>query len=163
MTISITIEFSNNFCSYMLWSLTTSKSGHQNGCQFVSTHLKSDEVKICFYFISTLLLDHVLLKMDNRKFFAIKGPKMVLKKAVFKRKKLTFFFFFFFFFCCYCNKIYNWVGWGTLAWGGISSPSPPPVETVTVKPVLSDHPLIRPPLYWQTCLIRPPLIKTSSL
>ena len=58
-----------NCCSYMLWSLTTSKSGHQKGCQFVSTYLKS--VKICnthFYFISTLLLDHVLLKMDNRKY-----------------------------------------------------------------------------------------------
>ena len=44
--------------------------------------LKSaDEVKICnthFYFISTLLLDHVLLKI---KFFAIEGPKMVLKKS----------------------------------------------------------------------------------
>ena len=70
LLIPISIEFSNNFCSYMLWSLTTSKSGHQKGCQFVSTYLKS--VKICnthFYFISTLLLDHVLLKMDNRKFF----------------------------------------------------------------------------------------------
>ena len=71
LTTPVSIEFSN--CSYMLWSLTTSKSGHQKGCQFVSTHLKSaDEVKICnthFYFISTLLLDHVLLKMDNRNFF----------------------------------------------------------------------------------------------
>ena len=43
----------------------------------MSTHLKSaDEVKDCviphFYF----LLDHVLLKMDIRKFFAIEGPKM---------------------------------------------------------------------------------------
>ena len=73
LTTPISIEFSNNFCSYMLWSLTTNKSGHQKGCQFVSTYLKSaDEVKICnthFYFISTLLLDHVLLKMGNRKFF----------------------------------------------------------------------------------------------
>ena len=124
MTISITIEFSNNFCSYMLWSLTTSKSGHQNGCQFVSTHLKSDEVKICFYFISTLLLDHVLLKMDNRKFFAIKGPKMVLKKAVFKRKKLTFFFFFFFFFAVIAIKFI--IGWGGELWLGVGFPPPPP-------------------------------------
>ena len=88
LTTPISIEFSNNFYSYMLWSLTTSKSGHQMGCQFVSTYLKSaDEVKICnihFYFINTLLLDHVHLKMDNRKFvvfFATEGPKMVLKKS----------------------------------------------------------------------------------
>ena len=48
LTTPISIEFSNNFCSYMLWSLTTSKSGHQKGCPCVSTHLKSaDEVKIC--------------------------------------------------------------------------------------------------------------------
>ena len=71
LTTPISIEFLNNFCSYMLWSLTTSKSGHQKGCQFVSTHLKSsDEVKICnnhFYFISTLLLDHVLLKIGQQK------------------------------------------------------------------------------------------------
>ena len=33
-----------------------------------------------FYFISTLLLDHVLLKINIKKgFFAIEGPKIVLK------------------------------------------------------------------------------------
>ena len=61
---TISIEFSNNFCSYMLWSLTTSKSGHQKGCQFVSTHLKSaNEVKICNTLYPLLLHQHFTEKV----------------------------------------------------------------------------------------------------
>ena len=52
LTTPISIEF---FCSYMLWSLTTSKSGHQKGCQFMSTHLKSADEFVIPTFTSSAL------------------------------------------------------------------------------------------------------------